>query len=123
MFHNIGWGNSQLYDSDGGEAGRFAALPIGLKEARFIGAYRTPTLRNLPRTGPYFHDGAQETLLQVIQYYDAGIFPSAHLDAKLRQGPGAQVLKLAEDDVAALELFLRSLDGGPINTILVPGRN
>ena len=62
LFHNTGWGNSQLYDSELGEAGRFAALPIGLKEARFIGAYRTPTLRNLARTGPYFHDGAQETL-------------------------------------------------------------
>jgi cytochrome c peroxidase len=123
LFHNTGWGNSQLYDSDVGEAGRFAALPIGLKEAKFIGAYRTPTLRNLPRTGPYFHDGAQETLLQVIQYYDAGIFTSSHLDAKLRLGPGAQELKLAEDDVAALEVFLRSLDGGPGNAILVPGRN
>ena len=41
---------------------RFAVLPIGLKEARYIGAFRTPTLRNLLRTAPYFHDGSAESL-------------------------------------------------------------
>jgi len=33
------------------------------------GAFKTPTLRYLVRTGPYFHDGRFETLAEVVNYY------------------------------------------------------
>jgi len=33
------------------------------------GAFKTPSLRNIPNTGPYFHDGRFSTLEQVVRYY------------------------------------------------------
>jgi cytochrome c peroxidase len=121
-FHNTGWGKSELYITQAHEGGRFDALPAGLKDPRFIGAYRTPTLRNLPRTGPYFHDGAQPTLGQAIAYYDHAIWPGEHLDPELRDGVRPQSLHLEIIEAEALELFLRSLDGEPVNPILIPKR-
>src|SRR5439155_245263 len=56
-FHNVGVGDSdspQLF-SPGKEPGRFAHVPYGLKDKYLIGAYRTPTLRNVVLTAPYMH--------------------------------------------------------------------
>ncbi|MFI3184702.1 MAG: cytochrome c peroxidase [Methylococcaceae bacterium] len=36
------------------------------------GAFKTSTLRNVELTGPYFHNGGQATLEQVMQFYNRG---------------------------------------------------
>ena len=36
------------------------------------GAFKVPTLRNVELTGPYFHNGGQATLEQVVQFYNRG---------------------------------------------------
>jgi cytochrome c peroxidase len=36
------------------------------------GAFKTPSLRNAELTGPYFHNGGQATLRQVVDAYDRG---------------------------------------------------
>ena len=36
------------------------------------GAFKTPTLRNVELTGPFFHNGSQATLRQVVQFYTRG---------------------------------------------------
>jgi cytochrome c peroxidase len=36
------------------------------------GAFKVPTLRNVGLTAPYFHNGGQGTLLQVVQFYNRG---------------------------------------------------
>ncbi|MGE3170982.1 MAG: cytochrome c peroxidase [Planctomycetota bacterium] len=36
------------------------------------GAFKTPGLRNVELTGPYFHNGGQATLEQVVEFYDRG---------------------------------------------------
>lgn len=36
------------------------------------GAFKTPTLRNVELTGPYFHNGGHATLEQTIQFYNRG---------------------------------------------------
>jgi len=36
------------------------------------GAFKTPTLRNVELTGPYFHNGGKATLLEVVQFYARG---------------------------------------------------
>src|SRR5216683_3971559 len=48
--------------------GRFL---ISKKEAD-IAAFKTPNLRNVLVTGPYFHDGSQETLWDVLDHYNKG---------------------------------------------------
>jgi hypothetical protein len=36
------------------------------------GAFKTPHLRNIELTGPYFHNGGFKTLLEVVELYDRG---------------------------------------------------
>jgi cytochrome c peroxidase len=36
------------------------------------GAFKTPTLRNVELTGPYFHNGSVATLMEVVDFYDRG---------------------------------------------------
>jgi hypothetical protein len=36
------------------------------------GAFKTPSLRNAELTGPYFHNGGQATLEQVVDFYNRG---------------------------------------------------
>jgi hypothetical protein len=55
-------------------------------------------------TGPYFHDGGQSTLEQVIDFYArGGDFPAGG------PGPGVRRLNLSPDDRAAVTAFLKSL--------------
>lgn len=37
-----------------------------------VGAFKTPTLRNVELTGPFFHNGSQATLKQVVEFYVRG---------------------------------------------------
>jgi cytochrome c peroxidase len=71
-FHNVGVGVPSERPEPGRETGRFAALPLGLKDPRTIGAFKTPTLRSLPRSGPYFHDGSAETLDAAVRAHFEG---------------------------------------------------
>jgi hypothetical protein len=36
------------------------------------GAFKVPNLRNVELTGPFFHNGGQKTLLQVMEFYNRG---------------------------------------------------
>jgi cytochrome c peroxidase len=46
------------------------ACPVG--RMAIDGTFKTPTLRNVELTGPYFHNGGQATLMQVIDFYTRG---------------------------------------------------
>jgi cytochrome c peroxidase len=110
-FHNIGIGESRDEPEPGKEPGRFAQLPIGLKDRRLIGAFKTPTLRGVAQTTAYFHDGSQgkkdaaEALFLAVAYYGKDLPSSPYLDPLLRG------LKLSEAEVHNVVLFLRALDG------------
>ncbi|MCA8958864.1 MAG: hypothetical protein KDC38_00060 [Planctomycetes bacterium] len=62
------------FRSDGTDDGAFeaGAAPGTAGRPKFLGSFKTPTLRELARTGPYFHDGSASTLAAVIDFYDAG---------------------------------------------------
>jgi cytochrome c peroxidase len=113
-YHNIG-----LIPENQQPPGRIVAVPIGLKQVRFEGAYRTPTLRGLPRTAPYFHDGKKVSLDSVVQFYDHEILPSRHLAAPLGNAERAQNLQLDRDEMDALVLFLQSLDGTALDPMVM----
>jgi cytochrome c peroxidase len=69
------------------------------------GAFKTPTLREVARTGPYMHDGSLTTLREVIDHYDAGGSPNPFLDPSLRP------LSLTSDEKRQLVAFLATLSG------------
>jgi len=120
-FHNVGIGESDAVPAAGAETGRFAHVPIGLKDARLIGAFKTPTLRGLPRTAPYFHTGSSRDLHSVVKYFDHSVPWNPSLAASLVGAGGTQArsLELSADDRRDLVLFLHALDGTP-DPILAP---
>jgi cytochrome c peroxidase len=46
--------------------------PCSLQRVAVDGAFKVPTLRNVELTGPYFHNGGQATLRQVVDFYVRG---------------------------------------------------
>jgi cytochrome c peroxidase len=104
-FHNIGVGQAAI---SGPESGRFAALPLGLKDRRMIGAFKTPTLRALPRTAPYFHDGLRDNLFDAVHLHVGPLRPGQHIDPEIRDR------KLTQEEKLQLVLWLRALDGDPV---------
>jgi len=93
-------------------------VPIGLKETRLVGAYRTPTLRNLALTAPYFHAGTQFALKSVVEHYNTGVQPTPHLARVLRDGSREQQLWLSPEEKDALVIFLRTLEGRPLEPVI-----
>jgi len=94
-FHNTGVAASS------GDVGRAAVT--GQDTDR--GAFRTPTLREVARTPPYMHDGSLRTLPEVVEFYDRGGGPNAHLDPEIRP------LRLTPEEKRDLHTFLLALSG------------
>jgi cytochrome c peroxidase len=81
------------------------AAAQGAPRLAIDGAFKTPGLRNLEFTGPYFHNGGAATLEQTVDFYSrGGDFPG---DGNL--GPGIRRLNLSAADRAALVAFMKSL--------------
>lgn len=70
-----------------------------------IGSYRTPSLRNVGITAPYFHDGSARTLADVVRFYNEGGRVNLNLEEELHP------LGLNERDQQDLVTFLESLTG------------
>lgn len=58
-------------DPDDFEAGA-GEPPVAGEPIAVAGAFKTPTLRNVDLTGPYFHNGGLLTLEQVVEFYARG---------------------------------------------------
>ena len=67
--------------------------------------FKTPTLREIANTAPYFHTGQFETLEQVIAFYNAGGGQDEYKD------PLKQPLDLTAVEQEDLVSFLKSLSG------------
>lgn len=73
-----------------------------------IGKFRVPSLRNVQRTAPYMHNARYQTLMEVLDHYDAGMVHSQTLD-QLFSNDGRLGIQLSEDDKTALVAFLHTL--------------
>jgi cytochrome c peroxidase len=99
MFHNLGVG----MDTPKPDEGRFAVTQA--KEDR--GAFKTPTIRDITRTGPYMHDGSEKTLEEVVEFYNKGGNKNPNLDVRL------QPLNLSDQEKSDLVSFMKTLEGNP----------
>jgi cytochrome c peroxidase len=97
-FHNTGvaWNGSAYRDS-----GRYSVT----RRSEDLGAFKTPTLRNVARTAPFMHDGSIATLEEVVAFYDRGGNPNPQLDPALRP------LRLTAGERDDLVAFLGALTG------------
>jgi cytochrome c peroxidase len=74
------------------------------KQEKDTASFKTPDIRNALVTGPYFHDGSQETLWDVIDHYNKGDgLQNPYLDEDI------QPLALTETEIDDLVAFLASL--------------
>src|SRR5262249_43809417 len=97
---NLGDVDRAAIGTDMSVLGRFV---ITKKEAD-TASFKTPNLRNVLVTGPYFHDGSQETLWDVIDHYNKGDgVQNPWLDEDI------QPLALTEPEIDDLVAFLASL--------------
>ena len=96
QYHNIGIGMDQP-TPDGGRA-NFTKKPED------TGAFKTPTLRDVAKSAPYFHDGSAKTLEEAVDIMLAGGKPNEHLDKK-----NLQPQKVLPEQREDLLNFLRSL--------------
>ncbi|MEZ5449462.1 MAG: cytochrome c peroxidase [Thiolinea sp.] len=122
-FHNVGTGRAGI------DSGRAAALdnvrldrfnclgaysdagPDDCRDLQFMqrdrhalwGAFKTPTLRNVSNTPPYFHDGRSPDLGAVLDHYTQLKPGEAHL----------QPITLTGDEKQALLAFLKALAAKP----------
>jgi cytochrome c peroxidase len=86
--------------SDLSALGRFLVT----KKDSDIAAFKTPNLRNLLLTAPYFHDGSHATLWDVMDHYNKGAgLKNPYLDQDIVP------LALRERDIDDLVAFLASL--------------
>jgi len=99
QFHNTGvaWQRGSPADSGRGAITR---------AAQDVGAFKTPTLREVACTAPYMHDGSLRTLDDVIDFYDRGGHANAYLDGEIRP------LRLDAEEKRSLVALLRALGGG-----------
>ena len=75
-FHNLGL---SFYGRARQDLGRYEVTGAPAD----VGAFRTPSLLNISRTGPWMHNGLFPTLEGVIAFYDAGgARPRPALDQK-----------------------------------------
>ena len=75
-YRNIGVG----MDRETPDLGRFAVTRLDTDK----GAFKTPTLRDVARRGPYMHDGSLPTLADVVVFYDRGGVPNPWLSSDIR---------------------------------------
>ncbi len=94
-----------LTDKKSSELGRFA-VSDALAD---IGAFKTPTLRNIALTAPYMHDGSLKTLKEVVIHYNnGGVTPAGAKPNDFLSG-GIRPLNLTDAQIDDLVAFLQSL--------------
>lgn len=96
-FHNTGVGTG----SDHPDLGRYEVTRRNVNKA----AFKTPTLRDVARRGPYMHDGSIATLRDVVAFYDRGGIVNPSLSPEMAR------LNLSRSEREDLVAFLESLTG------------
>jgi cytochrome c peroxidase len=106
LFHNVGVG----YDSDKPDLGRGkiladaaakAGTPPPPEAGTLQGAFKTPSVRGVVLTWPYFHDGRIKALEEAVDQMLTGGIANPHLDEKLK--PAKITAKQRSDLIAFLK--------------------
>jgi cytochrome c peroxidase len=97
QYHNVGVG----MDKPEPDKGRFNAT----KNEADTGAFKTPTLRDIAESAPYFHDGSAATLEEAVDFMLGGGKANPYLDKK-----NLEKREITKEQKADLIAFLKSLD-------------
>lgn len=94
-----------LTNPDTSHLGRFA-ISESLAE---VGAFKTPTLRNIAVTDPYMHDGSIATLREVVEHYNNGGVRPKDAPVNPYLSGGIRPLDLTEQQIDDLVSFMQAL--------------
>lgn len=95
-FHNLGLAS---YGKEKPDLGRFSQLPLPSMK----GAFKTPTLRDISLSAPYFHDGSAATLMDAVQHYADHGYVEGNIS------PEVEKINLSKKDMVDLVAFLSAL--------------
>ena len=96
-YYNLGVG----MDVEEPDLGRYVVT----EEEAHRGAFKTPTIRNVALSAPYMHDGSQQTLMEVVEWYAQGGHPNPHLHERVKK------LDLTDQDKQDLVAFMEACTG------------
>ena len=94
-----------LGDKRTSELGRFAVT----RDFEGLGAFKTPTLRNVAVTSPYMHDGSLKTLKDVVVHYNNGGVTKEGDPVNDFLSGGIRPLNLTEAEIDDLVSFMEAL--------------
>ena len=97
QYHNVGIGTKDKTP----DVGRFKVT----QNERDSGAFKTPTLLDIAKSAPYFHNGSVATLEEAVNLMLGGGLKNRYLDTT-----SLKPVKLTKRERADLLEFLRSLD-------------
>ncbi len=103
IYHNVGIG-IEGRSEDQVDVGRMRVTEQEMDWA----AFKTPSLRNISKSAPYFHDGSVANLDDAVRYMASGGYRNRNLSPLLMDRA------LSEGELAAIVAFLSSLECGEL---------
>ena len=94
-----------LMDPKASELGRFAVTD----QFDDLGAFKTPSLRNVAVTPPYMHDGSLKTLHDVVTHYNLGGLSPGDPSVNAFLSGGIRPLNLTSAQIDDLVAFLEAM--------------
>ena len=76
-----------------------------------LGAFKTPTLRNVARTAPYMHTGAFASLWDVVSWYNLAAGTDGFVGK--REAASLVPLHLSNEEMSDLVEFMKALEISP----------
>ncbi len=112
LFHNVGVKTTdvgRMKIDKVGMSKEFESTPYPFFST--FKAFKTPSLRNIKLTGPYFHDGSKASIKEVIKFYNKG---GENTDLT---GLAKEIvpLNLTEEEIDHLEAFLNTFTSNSTN--------
>ncbi|HEY5688666.1 MAG TPA: cytochrome c peroxidase [Yeosuana sp.] len=119
QFHNDG---QTLFGTKNEDFGRYKVT----KNKDDIGKFRTPTLREISRTGPWMHNGHFPSLLDIVEFYNLGNpapvqkkYLGTERDSLLPiTSPILKKLNLEKTEINALLAFMETLSSNKGRTLI-----
>ena len=119
QFHNDG---QTLFGTKNEDFGRYKVT----KNKEDLGKFRTPTLREVTRTGPWMHNGHFPSLLDVVEFYNNGNpapiqkkYLGTERDSLIpKTSPILKKLDLDKTEIDALLAFMETLSSNKGRTLI-----
>lgn len=113
-FHNLGLANYGKVNQDLG-------LYLATKNPKDSGKFKTPGLRNVMQTGPWFHDGSVKSMDSLMTLYNMGMLVPSYTLAQLedpllpKNDKLLRGIMLSKREISALVSFLDALSSKPMD--------